>query len=208
MHSLGVAEEWPVEGAKTKYILVALVVIVIVTASVGYYLIKDGEVGVDGITAMEGLDIANPLAKNWNTSAVLIVASKGSNMNGNGEFQLWYYLYTNTQNFTNTPQCLEIQVFSNGSYKLRYDAGIGDKRPINSYIIDSDKAYDIATAQSELKTFFIHNPMLDHMSLSNSSGTPSWYIDWAYDAGFDNPKWAEIQIDANTGEVLYVEADN
>lgn len=194
-------------ATKTILTIITILIVIIVIAATGTILLINNNES-QGITAIEGEAIANPIAKNWNTSAVLIVASKGSNMEENGEFSLWYYKYINGPTIIDSSECLEIKVYSDGVTELRSNASIGDKTPINSWIIDSDEAYEISNSQNELVGFFNHNPMLDHMSLSNSSGIPTWYIDWAYDAGFDDPKWAQIQIDANTGEVLYVEVDD
>ena len=194
------------EGAKTKIILTALVVIVIVAASIGFYFIKDA--GVEGITALEGKVVAEEVAGNWCVNATLVGVRKSGNMNYQHEFSSWFYVYLDTTNNSRPHQCIEIKVNTTGYIISTYEDWSSPNIPIEYWNIDSNDAYEIATNNGEINSFLKHNPTVDSFSLSCGSGQSIWYIKWAYDAGFDNPKWAQIQIDANTGEVLYVEADN
>jgi hypothetical protein len=203
VHSLGVAEEWPVEGTKTKYILVALVVIVIVAASIGYYLIKD--VGVEGITALEGKITADEIAKNWNSSAGLVYVMAMGEIYSDGRCEKWGYSYTNNNPNMNLSTGFAVTIYANGSVNS------GEQEPpspsiINDWIIDSDKAYEIARTNPEIKNWLreYHNANLQSLVLTANQTTSAWGIVWN-DPGFmDDPHTSAIGIDASTGVVIDV----
>ena len=198
VHSLGVAEEWPVEDTKTKFILVALVVIVIVVASIGFYLIKDGA-GVDGITALEGRAQADEISKNWNPSAKLVHVMIMGETFFDGRSDKWGYSYSDG---------FAVTVFENGSYYSGELEAPPSVIPVINWSTDSDEAYQIAQNNSAISRFLSHSPDVYGFFLSATTGEPVWYIEWTYDAGHGDYKWANIEINATTGEVLYVEADN
>ncbi len=160
------------------------------------------------ITAIEGKVYANSIAYNWSENATLISVRIASTIGSGGYFTDWYYKFIDTTIITNETECIQIKITYDGGQYITYNASIGPHTPIFDWRIDSNDAYEIALANEDIYSFMAHNPMVDGFFLSNASGIPTWYIDWTYDAGFDNPKWAEIQIDATTGEVLYVEADD
>jgi hypothetical protein len=113
VHSLGVAEEWPVEGAKTKIILTALVISVIVIASIGFYLIKDD---AGGISALDGYDIAKSIVdeRYENYSYILTYVFPWGDVNNNGLSEGWsYYMTVDKQTYF---EGFMIRVYSNLSY--------------------------------------------------------------------------------------------
>ena len=191
-------EESPVEGSKTKIIIASVIVIIIVIASIGIYLIGGG---ASGITAMEGREIAEQLALNWSDNATLV------HVTGNPQ-QAFAFRYWDLTN--NAINCLEVTVYTDKTAETRLTRCLHDEYPISNWTIDSDDAYKTAMDNEEIKSFMQHNPTLDSFSLASpiSSNGSIWYIYWAYNAGIDDPKWAQIHIDATTGEVLYVDADN
>ena len=182
------------ERSKTKLIIVSLVIIIIVVASFGFYLIKDGA-SVEEITAKEGNNIANQAALNWSVNATLVYIA------GNPQ-QAFAYRYWDLTN--NTSNCLEVTVYTNKTTEMRNTRCLRDEYPICNWTLDSDEVYEIAMANDNIKSFMNHNPTLDSFVLANPTlGSNSvWYIQWAYNAGIDDPKWAQIQIDATTGEVI------
>jgi len=196
-------EENPVEGSKTKLIIVSVIVIILVISSIGIYLMGGG---ASGITAMEGREIADEIALNWSANATLTRIQKGADMYGN--FNGWGYSYFDEPIITNSTKCANIGIKTNGTTSIRISTVLGDRQPMGMWSIDSDVAYEIAKDNSAIKSFLLHRPVLDTFSLGNSTGTPTWYIEWGYNAWIDDPHWARIEIDANTGEVLFVEADN
>ena len=191
-------EESTTEGSKSKLIIVSVIVIILVIASIGIYLIGGG---ASGITAMEGREIAEQLALNWSDNATLVYVTGDPH-------QAIAYRYWNLTN--NTINCLEVTVYTNKVTETRYTRCLHDEYPICNWTIDSDEAYEIAMDNENINSFMAHYPTLDSFSLATPrlDNNSVWYIYWCYNAGFDDPKWAQIQIDATTGEVLYVEADN
>ena len=198
-------EENPVKGSKSKLIIVSIIVIILVIASIGIYLIGGG---ASGITAMEGREIADDVANNWSENATVITAKKAGEMQADGRFLTWDYMYINTEIITESTECIGIRIYSNGTFTVRDNASFGPYKPIISWNIDSNRAYEIAQENSAINTFLGRGPSLEAFFLGSSTEKPIWILEWC-DPGFmDDPKWAKIEIDANTGEVLYVEADN
>ena len=197
------------EESKKRIVVISLaIIIVIVVASIGIYLFK-GEASVEGITALEGRVSANSIAQEWNSSAHLV----GVRMSGQHEGYADPICYTYTNSTLGQIPVFFYEVYYNAN--LTYEINTytfyspnGEDTPIVNWTIDSNDAFDIAKDNPEIAQFLRHNPMVDGVQLSAQSGIPTWYILWTYDAGFDNPKSAQIKIDATTGEVLYVDADN
>ena len=197
-------EENPVEGSKSKLIIVSVIVIILVIASIGIYLIGGG---ASGITAREAIIIADEAALDWNDNATLLNCRKAG-PGRSGVFDGWFCKYVDTVEIIDSTECIEIMIYKNGSSIVRENASYGPYLPLGNWNLDSDEVYDIAIKRNEIKDFLNHYPMIDSFYLGNYTGTPIWVIEWAYNAFIDDPHWAKIEIDANTGEVLYVDADN
>jgi len=177
-------------------------VVTFLVAAIFFIQLKNGE---------ERKNIAKNIAHEVDENATLVYVIANEPISENGRCLSWRYTFSNlTQlNSPNTYKAIKITLFWNETYFVRFNATSPvENQPISDWNIDSDEAYTIALNNKEIKAFMAHDPGVYVFSLSNSSGTPTWYIDFTYDAGFDNPKWAEIRIDANTGEVLYVEVDD
>jgi hypothetical protein len=207
-----------VEGAKTKYILVALVVIVIVTASVGYYLITS-EASDDFITAMEEKERADDLASDWNDDAILTGVGSMGEKNNIGGASGWCYMYISPSNCFIEDNVTHydtayIEIFYNGTSVIEnnYREDSYYAYPIDNWTIDSSQAHEIATNNSEINLYLQKYPNAGFgYMIKIWDAYPDctvWYImyqDWdIHDISIE----AGICIDANTGEVLYVEADN
>jgi len=194
---------------KNVKILVVILIIVMLFSLFAYIQIKKDSNNRDGITALEGKSIADEVALNWSKNGTLIYVTNGGTIH-DGLCNAWDYVYIESPSMpliANESNCIGIRVLENKSYVLG-PGGIGNHKPINSWIIDSDKAIELALLNEDIKSFMTHHPSMYSFFLSNASGTPNWFIEWTYDAGFDNPKWAQIKIDANTGAVLYVDVDD
>jgi len=191
-------------------VMVTLVVLVIVVL-VGAYQYRSIEES-KWITAMEGKDLADALASNWSKNATLIGVRLASGYEKNGCSKAWFYDYVNSSSIiTGTADIIEIMVYYN---KTAFVTGYFKQNttyetiyPIRNWSIDSDEAYEIARNNDEIRRFLSNDPAVYVFSLHGSDSSPKWFIEWTYDAGFDNPRWASITIDATTGEVLHVEAD-
>jgi len=199
---------------KRMKIVLLVVIIAVVILSLFVHDQIGNNVNNEFITAMEGKAIADEIALNWSANASFRGVRKAGEMNNDGTFSSWYYNYWT---FTNASwgTVLEIQVFAAGTYEME-EIGTGllindSVNEIKNWTIDSNEAYEIALSEPSINSFMAHNPLLDGFFLATPDTnltTSVWHIEWFYDAGFDDPKWAEIKIDANTGEVLYVEVDD
>ena len=190
---------------KTKFIVISLVIVIILIASLGIYLIEDG---AGGITAMEGKEIADEIAKEWSQDAVLSLIHKGSLMIHDGYFQIWGYYYLDSPIINNTTKCIGITVESNGDTFITHNISINGIRPITDFSIDSDEVYDIAKEIPDIASFIKTNPSVEVFSLDASTGDSIWTIEWVGASVVDHARLAQVQIDANTGEVLFVQVYN
>ena len=200
-------EEPAAEGNKSKAVIAVVVVLVIVFAAIGFYLIYSG---ASGITALEGYVIAQEAVEEiYDTSnyTLSFVVSWGE-LKNNGYSDGWdYYIFISK---SNQYVSFQIRVYSDETYE-HFGPGYSNSQPysiIHNWNIDSSEAIDIAISNNEV-AFFVHGSSnLDLFQLSNFTGKPMWKIEWV-DWGFmDDPHWAVIHIDATTGEVIYVDVDN
>jgi hypothetical protein len=186
-------------------------VVVIVVLAGWVVLVNKSE--PEGITAIEGLSAANNFANNWHEDAVLesvIMLTDKDQVNGSTS-KGWYYTYYSPSNIVNYTfnysiyETIQVYVFSNETIISEAISG-GGVLSITNWTIDSDDAYDIALNKQEISMFLsTYSAHIDSFSLANIDNRTTWsisWVDWKY-----NPKWASIDIDANTGEVLSVEAD-
>lgn len=173
--------------------------LIIIIATIGVFILSQNKFSNE-IKASEGNVIAEQLALNWSDNATLV------HITGKPQ-EAFAFRYWDTTN--NAINCMEVTVYANKTTQTRLTRCLHDEYPISNWTIDSDEAYNIAMNNDKIKSFMRHNPALDSFSLASptTTGNSVWYIHWAYNASIDDPKWAQIQIDANTGEVLYVEAD-
>jgi len=193
------------DESKNKIIVISLIIIFIIIASLGIVLIEDG---ANGITALEGKKIADELAKEWRQDAVLYSINEGSTMVGEGHFQIWGYHYYDGPNVTTTTECLGITVESNGDTFIFHNSTIDKTIPIGNISLDSDDAYNIVKDIPAINPYLETNPSVEIFSLDASTGTPIWTIEFVEASLVDNARWAQVRIDANTGEVLFTSVDN
>ena len=127
-----------------------------------------------------------------------------------GRFKSLYYRYWNRTNTSGNILCLTVN--KDGSVSERQSTKQPDEFPIFNWTIDSDEAYSIAMKNEKINEYIerYDDEVVDSFYLSGTeNGDPVWRITWMASSGFvpDNPHPAEIQINATTGEVLYVDAD-
>jgi len=187
-----------VDGTKTKVIIVSLVAIVIIVASIGFYLIKTGP---SYISAMERKTLADEIANNWNSSAFLIIVSSGGDSDENGRYSNWQYCYATSHDRANQTNEYSITIYSNGTTSIfEFDNPFGSDG-INNWTIDSDEAYQIAIAnesvQNMIHTNFTAGP---GMQLYQNDNRTFWGISW------HDPRevtfFVIFRVDATTGELL------
>ena len=161
----------------------------------------------NGITAMEGLVIAENRVSEEYEGVLLVAARSFASVDSSGHCDKWLYYYRNAN------QTLEVQciVSKNGSIELIEDFLPGPYlSPLTNWTIDSDKSVELAVNDSSIKAYLnqYNNARIESIyftaGMENNTTTFCW-IEWS-DSGFmDDPHSAVIKLDANTGEVLYVD---
>jgi hypothetical protein len=166
------------------------------------------------ISALEGRNQADDIAKDWNENATLISigVSDKENVTMDGKCTKWTYVYYN--NLTNKSiDALWIIIGENGLISMgNYSiSGPSSFRSIDYNIIDSTKAFEIAKENDKISSFLleydyivIEDFSLDTKSIIPRDNHPMWYIHWYSPGDFDNPKNMEIKIDAVTNEIIYI----
>ena len=196
----------------------AIIVIGILLVSTILYIALDNSHS-SGITAMEGRAVAEIIAKAWHNDALLSQIGGIDNENQVGNTNGWVFTYYSPSteqvedNMTKYERA-HIVVYANNttvcSYAIRYSGEIGQS--IDNWTIDSPDAYQIVENNSQISSFLdkYRNSDVEYtLQIRNSyPDRPVWFIIFLDMGIMDNPHSAEIHIDANTGEVLYVRADD
>lgn len=185
----------------------------LITVSVSLCISKKNNYS-DGITAKEGYSKALEEALKWNQSAKLIQIRKNSQVI-NGKASQWRYNFgvnNDKNNSIDIIVCVNGTVFSPRIYRVGPNYYF-----IENWTIDSDEAYNIAMSNPTIKTYLnkygsdvhIYSFILGtHKAPGELYNKTVWGIEWYGDVtGDEDYKGAEIDIDAITGEVLYVKAD-
>ena len=191
-----------------KKIKLILLLFLIISSHFCCCLMSDSnDVNNKGMSAFEGKKIADPIALNWCENIVLFEI-RGHYRNGYAEY--WFYDYMNSSlNSSLNTEMITIKVFEDKSYYVSYFKQANERRPILVFKIDSPNASDIALSNEKIERYLSkYNADIEDFDLRNIDGTTYWKIFWDYDPGGENYKRAEIHIDANSGEVLYVKADD
>jgi len=131
-------------------------------------------------------------------------------------WSFYYYIFLNETHFRSVSIKIfassDIEIFEYEKIHNIMDTDISIKG-IQNWIIDSDEAMDIATGNETISEFIkkYEDANIDDMRLvmreRYSEDDAIWVIWWSYMKGWDDPVNAQIVINANTGEVLYVDAD-
>lgn len=204
---------------KKRLMIAASLLIMVIVISTVYYLCLPVNNIDAGITAMDGKLIVDTLAHEWCDNATLYHIRKASEMVDDGTFSKWIFIYCDSQNISSNTTYIEIELCSNGSSRIIDEDIIGlstppFSKPISNWTIDSDKAYEIAHSDEKIQSFFSnYDPVVDSFSLRIDMDTQKtiWSIYWddtSSASSFENYHRASIEIDATTGEVIYVEVDD
>ena len=197
------------EESKTKVIIIIslAIIVILVVASIRMYLITNES---KGITAMEGKETADRIAKEWNESAVLYYIMGIGEIYDNGRCEGWRYEYINQPEDVNDSVRNYVIIFENGTTQTVDKPSPMNVNTFSNWNIDCEHAVEIAKANGEIKQWLAKygGTQIQSITLSADENNTGWGIVWS-DTGFmDDPHSAGINIDAATGEVLYVEADN
>lgn len=190
-----------------KITIVCLVIVIVVVGVFAFTYLQNQTEPINYFTAMEGKECADTYATDTNITAVLYSVRAVGEINNDGESTQWRYIYGNYSSEGEYITGFEIVVNSNGS---RVFCEI--ERPItNNYIsnwtIDSPEALEIAKENPEIKQWLNKYDAAKLETIVVTAGNESsiWYILWSDSGVIDDPHSAVIKLDANTGEVLYVE---
>ncbi|MFW6142024.1 MAG: hypothetical protein ACOC53_05635 [Candidatus Saliniplasma sp.] len=188
-------------------LIITLLLISLMTS--GCIEIKDDP---EGLTALEGIDLAEEVASNWSENAVLVYVGKSGSMVSGGVYSRWGYRYAASSNVSNSVEQIGIAVNADMTYTIREFEGTLHHHPIYNWNIDSDEAYETAKDNDQIQEFFSKYERTDveRFTLFGGEGDsdPTWKIHWSYSGGiFGDPVHAEIRINARTSEVIEVDAD-
>ena len=186
--------------------IVAIVCAVLICLSFVYFHSLTN-VTREGLTAIEGKTIADDIAYEWNSSALLgsVRTIEYAKLDGLSDY--WIYGYLNPYNYS---YFVDITVFASGETEVKhYNISLNVSYDASkwNWNIDSDDAYDIIISDPTIKQFKSKYGV-GSLEFSLGGSNPYWYVSLHASRLFDDPKSAEIQIDATTGEVLYVEVDD
>ena len=204
------------EEKRTSLILISLAVVsIIIIASLIIIILDSSE--LDVITALEGRDIAEPIALSWHDDAVLehiVMTDK----NINGKSNSWRYRFyspssANTTNNYTQYDVLSVSTYSNGTLDSYTSITGIIQGNITNWTIDSDEAYEIAKNNRMIANWLSKYQPSFRIDLwgdgiyGSNSVWDFYFDDMSLASVFENYHRAEIHIDAHTGEVLFVDDD-
>lgn len=202
---------------KYKYLSIA-VAVGLAVAGITYFCIS----GSSGISALEGKEIADKVASEWNSNAKIIsvYGEKGSRTDGLAN--RWGYLYVNTTNGTLINYLL---ITVNEKHEIIEKREWVTERKIERYIcsgpvrIDSTAAYKIALNNQTVANFqswwittntctlewYLEDSLPERYaaSINVNISNPFWCIVFFAQGALTEGIWMFIFIDAITGSVLY-----
>ncbi len=191
---------------KIPFMIVVSIVVIIITTALAYVLYDS--LTDDRMTAKEGLDIANDVAKEWDSSAILICVADGDdfNVDENGESYVWWYIYVDDEAEMDNLELFIVKVHPDNSYTTEI-LPVNDmafNHEIEGWTIDSDKALDIAWAEPNFIDFreeYGVGEISMGLYYNNSQERAEWEIIILEDKSWKDDEYL-LRIDAETGEIL------
>jgi hypothetical protein len=207
------------------FLLLLVVTIILISASSIFYfffLYEDDNSAY--ISAFEGKKIADKVANEWRSNAILSILSNQNAKIKDGKSEYWYYEYYSpslvanlSSNNTHTESLLII-VYASGKIESYNDSfGQTDFQKIDT-AMDSVEAFRIAMSHREIKDFYKRNPTCEISMSCNGKYTnwndpkepwksgPCWYISLNVGAG-EYTTSAHVIINSTTNRTEYVSAD-
>ena len=169
---------------------------------------------IDGITVREGAELANERAINQNKNFTLVLVKGNPSTSTAGYFSSISFIYWVPQDITSRYNriCYGYKVSSDCLVETMPDfLLLNNEEPISNWTVDSPDAFSIAKSNSLVNKFLYKYPNaeMDEFQLfvdSNVHNKVVWYIHWiSWDES--HPYDAHVFIDANTGEILEINAD-
>ena len=197
--------KWDYPKKRKILLAVVVVVIVIVCSSLVYFKY------LRGITAKEGVHLADKIALAWSHNATLVWAS-GSGEKEEGRFSEWYYVYCEFSE-NNTPiREILVKVYDDGRTEGPFETVFSDAikppdyyKPIRNWVLDSDAACRIAKENNTIKDY-MQRYITDILSfqLLGTNDSCIWYINWRAVEMGESADGVETVVNGTSGEVSLV----
>ena len=190
---------------KIPFFIVILIAIIIVFTALTYVLFSPPT--DDIMTAIEGVDIANEIAEEWDSTAILVsVADDDFNIDENGKSDVWWYIYLGDETETNNTELFIVKVHPDDSYttEILTTDDIPFNHEIEEWTIDSNEALEIAWTEPyfiEFREEYGVSEISMGLYYNNSGERAEWEIIILEDKSW-NPDEYLFRIDAKTGEIL------
>jgi len=195
----------PAIKKKMPFIVVmSIVIIIFITALTHILFFSPTD---DKMTAMEGVDIANYVAKEWDSSAILIsVTDVDFNVDKNGESDVWRYIYLDDDAETDNLELFIVKVHPDNSHttEILMTDYMTFNHEIEGWTIDSDEVLEIAWAESDFIEFREEcgvGEISMGLYYNNSEERAEWEIIILEDKIWKDDEYL-FRIDAETGEIL------
>jgi len=175
----------------------------------------------EGTSFREAFEDANESMERKLTIEEVRIGQIWGSANNDGYGKRWHCSFSVPKNHTHRIG-FDYTVYGDESIELinkrTYPKTNGN--PIENWTIDSDEAVEIAKQEPEIESYLDEYPRASlGMTLkmwerlpdgreSPNQDSATWSIGWEYMGGmFEDPAHARVFINANTGEVLYVDGD-
>ena len=192
---------------KRARIVLASIIVLIILLGAFYFSISTKT--IHRISALDAKKIADNKAleidKNLRAYSVVGIGKYSDT----GECEGWMFKYRSD---SNSSKRVVIKVWWNGNTESYEDNFSTVASFITNWTIDSTEAVKIAKSVEDVDAYLskYRNALIERIAIVGENNRTDGcminiqWIDWGV---MDDPHWAKIQIDATTGEVLYVEAD-
>jgi len=195
-------------GKKTKILICCIVVVMIVVSAIVVFFVTQKQPSY--ITAKEGFEKAEPIAKKWNNASVLRGLRSGVFQDGRSEGWLYEFIAPFSEGIIGA---LSVEIYFNGNVKTYEYRGQGNFTPrlnfVPNWTLDSDEAMELAKKNQTIAEYLSKcSEAYASMDLSaNETYSCVWWIEFDYPFRITEGSYhATISIDGHTGKVLSAEA--
>ena len=195
-------------GKKTRILICCIVVVIIVVSAIVVFFVTQKQPSY--ITAKEGFEKAEPIAKKWNNASNLCIVYPRY-ISQDGKSEQWVYIFEAPFSKGIRGE-LTIKIYSNGNVNTEEYYG-GNFIPglnfVPNWTIDSDEAMEIAKKNKTIAEYLSKCPQagIDMCLRPDETYSCVWWIKFDYPVPVgEGSYYAEIRIDGHTGKVLSAKA--
>ena len=200
---------------RQPHLFLVLTVVVTIVSSMTFIVFAPQ---TERITAMEGYDIALPVAQNWSENVALYEIGQYGDFN-EGYDEEWVYSFINPESgiYDNDSygswmryNLLVVRVYSNLSHEIVYEATSIVEHYTQDWKIDSTEDYLIALTNTTFAGYVnLKSVEFSFMSLGYHYNHTCWKIGYGIQLSEeDQPDLMNIYIDCETGEIIYLRINN